>query len=95
MGDSLYAGLGIDVNGDGQVNEGDWDSQEDKKIIRDAITNKNNKHYNYESSKKIVAEYLTMNAEKKLYGEMTKDGRELTGGERNDIEPNEKETPEK
>ena len=72
MGDSLYAGLQIDVNKDGFINSEDWDSEQDKKILVDAITNKNNKHYKYAASKNIVAEYLTMQSENKFYGNSKK-----------------------
>ena len=64
----LYQGLGIDVNGDGFVNEGDWDSEEDKKIIVDAITNKSSQYYNYDVSRDIVSDYLARQAETKFYG---------------------------
>jgi len=105
MGSSLYEGLQIDANGDGVFTPEDWDSDEDKKIIIDAITNKNSqimgkdgkmkKLYNYESSKNIVADYLTMHAENKFYGEIPKPG----GGyytikERRELRPNAAENPE-
>tara|TARA_R100001594_G_scaffold150555_1_gene212345 strand:+ start:861 stop:2171 length:1311 start_codon:yes stop_codon:yes gene_type:complete len=73
---NFYRGLGIDVDGpngvpDGIVDEYDFDMVgEDKKRIMDAITNKDSKYgYDYELSKNIVADYLTMFAEKKFYGE--------------------------
>ena len=68
MGDNLYKGLGIDVNKDGFVNEDDWDSDEDKKVIIDAVTNKESEYYKFEVSKDIVAGWLTMHAKNKFYG---------------------------
>jgi len=75
----FYGSLGIDANGDGDVNSEDWDSVEDRKRIIDAITNKDSqvinpitgevvKLYNYETSKNIVAGYLALDAKKKFYG---------------------------
>ena len=68
MGDSMYTQLGIDVDGDGKITPADFDTEEDKEIIIDAITNKDSKFYNYENSKNIVAQFLTMHAKKKFYG---------------------------
>ena len=68
MGDTMYTQLGIDVDGDGQITPADFDTEEDKEIIIDAITNKDSRFYNYENSKNIVAQFLTMHAKKKFYG---------------------------
>ena len=65
----FYASLGIDANRDGEINSEDWDSQEDIKTILQAITNENHPLYKYETSKSIVADWLTMHAEKKFYGD--------------------------
>ena len=71
----FYKQLGIDVDGpggvpDGVIDEYDYDMVgEDKKKIIDAITNKESKYgYNYNTSKGIIADWLTMQAEKKFYG---------------------------
>ena len=79
MGDEMYVSLGIDVNGDGQVNEGDWDTPEDRNTIIDVLTNKNavfppghpkagKKAYDFKVSKNIVADYLTRQSQEKFYG---------------------------
>jgi len=60
----IYSTFGIDVDGDGI----DGNSPQDKKAIVQAIINKEDRNYNYESSKNILAEYLTMHAEQKFYG---------------------------
>lgn len=60
----IYSTFGIDVDGDGI----DGNSPQDKKAIIQAIINKEDGNYNYESSKNILAEYLTMHAEEKFYG---------------------------
>jgi hypothetical protein len=73
MGDNMYSQLGIDVDGDGKITPADFDSEEDKEIIIDAITNKDSKFYNYENSKNIVAQFLTMHAKKKFYGNSNPD----------------------
>ena len=83
----IYSTFKIDANGDGVFTPEDWDSEEDKKIIIDAITNKESqiigkdgkikKLYNYESSKNILAEYLTMHAEEKFYGGKHPSGKTL------------------
>jgi len=79
----FYKSMGIDLSGpdgvpDGKIDEYDYNSEEDKKILIDAIINKDSKImingemqklYNYETSKNILAEYLTMHAESKFYGE--------------------------
>jgi len=104
LGDSIYKGLRIDANGDGVFTPEDWDSKEDKKIIIDAITNKNSfvtnengekvKLYDFEKSKDIVADWLTMHAEQKFYGEFSKDGKVMTVAERRAMPPEDGETPE-
>jgi len=68
MGDNMYTQLGIDVDGDGKITPADFDTEEDKEIIIDAITNKDSKFYNYENSKNLVSQFLTMHAKKKFYG---------------------------
>ena len=68
MGDDMYMQLGIDVNNDNKITPEDFDSAEDREIIIDAITNKDSKFYNYETSKNIVSQFLTMHAKKKFYG---------------------------
>ncbi len=73
MGDTMYTQLGIDVDGDGQITPADFDTEEDKEIIIDAITNKDSRFYNYENSKNIVAQFLTMHAKKKFYGDSKPD----------------------
>jgi len=73
MGDTMYTQLGIDVDGDGQITPADFDTEEDKEIIIDAITNKDSRFYNYENSKNIVAQFLTMHAKKKFYGNSNPD----------------------
>ena len=87
MGDDLYKELRIDANGDGVFTPDDWDSEEDKKKIIDAITNKDSKVmgrdgkmiklYNFNTSKNIVADYLTRQAENKFYGDSKKYGKTL------------------
>jgi len=61
---NIYSTFGIDVDGDGI----DGNSPQDKKAIVQAIINKEDGNYNYEASKNILAEYLTMHAEQKFYG---------------------------
>tara|TARA_R100000234_G_C5000925_1_gene180277 strand:+ start:1534 stop:2796 length:1263 start_codon:yes stop_codon:yes gene_type:complete len=73
MGDNMYIQLGIDVNEDGKITPEDFDTEEDKEIIIDAITNKDSKFYNYENSKNIVSQFLTMHAKKKFYGNSNPD----------------------
>ena len=100
MGDKLYEGLKIDANGDGVFTPDDWDSPADKKKIIEAITNKDSKImgrngkmiplYKYETSKDIVAEYLTMQAEDKFYGDSKKFGKTLQ--ERKDMVPEKAES---
>lgn len=64
LGDDMWKTFKIDIDGDGVVDP------EDKEAIVDAITNKDSKHgFDFEVSKNIVAEYLTMHAEEKFYGE--------------------------
>jgi len=77
---NFYKGLGIDVDGpngvpDGIIDEYDYDMVgEDKKRIIDAITNKNSKYgFDYEMSKSIVADWLTLQAQKKFYGDANPD----------------------
>jgi len=105
MGDDMYQQLGIDVNGDGEINEGDWDTPEDKKTIIDVLTNKNavfaaghpragEKAFDFEVSKNIVADYLARQSQEKFYGEFRRDGEILTIEERRAIQPNDKESPE-
>jgi len=62
---NMYETFGIDVDGDGI----DGNSSEDRKAIIQAITNKEDSNYDFNASKNIVAEYLTMQAEEKFYGE--------------------------
>jgi len=65
---NMYETFGIDVDGDGI----DGNSSEDRKAIIQAITNKEDSNYDFNASKNIVAEYLTMQAEQKFYGEHKK-----------------------
>ena len=69
----FYASLGIDANKDGKVNSEDWDSQEDIKVIMDVITNNKNPMYKYETSKSIIADWLTLQAKNKFYGDANPD----------------------
>lgn len=98
---NFYKNLGIDVDGpdgvpDGVIDHYDYDMVgEDKSRIIDAITNKDSDYgYDFEMTKDIVADWLTMNAENKFYGEIEVDGRILTIKERKAMRPDPGENPE-
>ena len=85
MGDNMYTQLGIDVDGDGKITPADFDTEEDKEIIIDAITNKDSKFYNYENSKNLVSQFLTMHAKKKFYGNSKPDLKPRDGETAEDV----------
>jgi len=78
---NFYKNLKIDVDGpngvpDGIVDEFDYDMVgKDKERIIDAIINKSSNYgYKYETSRDILADWLTMHTEEKFYGKVEKPG---------------------
>ncbi len=69
----FYKAMNIDVNMDGKVNEGDWDSDADKEVLIRAIVDKTSPHYNFQTSKSIVADYLTSKSQQSFYGNANPD----------------------
>ena len=69
----FYASLGIDTDRSGTIGPEDWDSEEDIKTIMQAITNTKHPLYNYETSKEIVGDWLTLQARSKFYGDADPD----------------------
>ena len=96
---NFYKAMGIDIDGpdgvpDGVVNEWDYDSAEDKEILINALTDKTSPHYNYHTSKSIVADYLTSKCEQKFYGEFRdSEGRLMSIKERMALRPEPGESP--
>lgn len=68
-----YAGLGLDVakwdkDGDGDVDEDDFALEQDREKLKAAITDRGSPDYNFETSRTIISEWMTMNQRKKFMG---------------------------
>ena len=73
-----YSGLGLDPvqwddNNDGIVNYQDFILDQDKEKLRKAITDRSHPLYNFETSKNIIAEWMTMHQEKAFFGNVNPD----------------------
>tara|TARA_R100001082_G_scaffold110805_2_gene91851 strand:- start:675 stop:1910 length:1236 start_codon:yes stop_codon:yes gene_type:complete len=68
-----YNGLGIDVNKDGVYNEEDYDSPADMKILLNAITDKDSDLYDFNTSRNIIAGWLTDHQKNSFYGNANPD----------------------
>jgi len=68
-----YSGLGLDVakwdkDKDGDVDEDDFALEQDREKLKAAITDRGSPDYNFETSRTIISEWMTMNQRKKFMG---------------------------